>query len=340
MGYLPFHRFDTAPVPVQDRPAALQQQLGGVFDVAPIGRHDHSDVTRMDSWLLSGAVLATARGPAFRFERTAAALSRDGRRSYLIQLYQQGSVQLSWSHGTCRVGPGDILVSDFTTPHVSQETAFHSISLLVDASCMEELLDMPEVGARKLDRRQPLTALLANQLQTLAGQTERLTLEESGCAVDSMARLAAATLNPGLDERSLPGLRAALAARLRAYVDRHLHSSELDMETVLRHFGISRSTLYRLFENDGGFYRYVSRRRLLRALREVTHPGNSHLTLAEIGTRLGYRHASEFSRAFRRQFGFTAGEARERARRWGRRRFVADDVSRPGALGHWIAQMA
>lgn len=55
--------------------------------------------------------------------------------------------------------------------------------------------------------------------------------------------------------------RDAMADMIRAYVDRNLTQLNLSASTVLRNFGLSRASLYRMFEDDDGFRRFVNRRR-------------------------------------------------------------------------------
>lgn len=63
--------------------------------------------------------------------------------------------------------------------------------------------------------------------------------------------------------------RDALADLIRSYVDRNLTHRDLSVATILTNFGLSRASLFRMFERDGGFRRFVNRRRVHRAVIDI-----------------------------------------------------------------------
>ena len=73
--------------------------------------------------------------------------------------------------------------------------------------------------------------------------------------------------------------------------------------------GISRSRLYRLFEPYGGVNHYIQHRRLLHAYAALADP-NDHRRILDIAEERGFDDAAEFSRAFRREFGYSPSEVR------------------------------
>jgi AraC-like DNA-binding protein len=100
-----------------------------------------------------------------------------------------------------------------------------------------------------------------------------------------------------------------LLERARRYIRANLCNPELDAEGILQDLGISRSRLYRLFETSGGVMRYVQRRRLKAAHEALTHP-DDHRRILDIAENYCFGDAAEFSRAFRREFGYSPSDAR------------------------------
>ena len=76
--------------------------------------------------------------------------------------------------------------------------------------------------------------------------------------------------------------------------------------------GMSRSNLYRLFEDTGGIARYIQHERLLEAGAILADPASTQ-TVSVIAEDLCFADASGFSRAFKREFGYTPREARHAA---------------------------
>jgi AraC-like DNA-binding protein len=94
--------------------------------------------------------------------------------------------------------------------------------------------------------------------------------------------------------------RAAAFASARRYIDENLHEADLSPERVLDASPLSRPTLYRLFEYEGGLAAYIRNRRLAQAADDLRRYLNK--PVVEIAYGLGFTSASDFNRAFRRAF--------------------------------------
>jgi len=100
--------------------------------------------------------------------------------------------------------------------------------------------------------------------------------------------------------------------RVRQAVRRHLRTPTLEAKTLARLVGMSRSSLYRLFEDTGGVARHIQRERLLEAHAVLTNPANSQ-SISAIAEDLCFADASSFSRTFKREFGHSPSETRSAA---------------------------
>jgi AraC-like DNA-binding protein len=88
-----------------------------------------------------------------------------------------------------------------------------------------------------------------------------------------------------------------------------LFDSTLGAETLRRELGVSRSRLYRLFEPFGGVMHYIQHRRLLDAHLALADP-NDQRRIIEIAEQRCFNDGTEFSRAFRREFGCSPTDVR------------------------------
>jgi AraC-like DNA-binding protein len=100
--------------------------------------------------------------------------------------------------------------------------------------------------------------------------------------------------------------------RVRQTVRRHLRTPTLTPATLSRVVGMSRSNLYRLFENTGGVARYIQRERLVEAHAVLSDPATAR-SISAIAEDLCFADASSFSRAFKREFGLSPGDVRAAA---------------------------
>ena len=86
--------------------------------------------------------------------------------------------------------------------------------------------------------------------------------------------------------------------RVRRVIRRHLRTPTFRPSILCRLVGMSRSNLYRLFEDAGGVARYIQRERLLEAHAVLTDPASTQ-SLSSIADDFCFADASSLSRAFK-----------------------------------------
>jgi len=120
---------------------------------------------------------------------------------------------------------------------------------------------------------------------------------------------------PGRDTlaEAMPALQATQMERAKRLIRQNLLSSRLSVRELCRQLGMSRTALYRLFEPMGGVVQYIRAARLQDAHR-VLSSGMDMRPIHEIAAERGFLEPSEFSRAFKRQFGYSPSEARHEGR--------------------------
>ena len=176
--------------------------------------------------------------------------------------------------------------------------AFRDIAPLLDAAC-GSVLDTP------------LGLLLGDYMMALERHLPALTLTDFPRIPSTVGAMVAAAVAPSAER--VAGAQRQIDVgrkeRVRQAVRRHLRTPTLKAKTLARLVGMSRSNLYRLFEDTGGVARYIQRERLLEARAVLTNPANSQ-SISAIAEDLCFADASSFSRCFKREFGHSPGEAR------------------------------
>jgi AraC-like DNA-binding protein len=135
--------------------------------------------------------------------------------------------------------------------------------------------------------------------------------EADGIAVATVA-MVAACLRPEHDTMATTTDRRAggALALIREYIEEHLASPDLDVETLCRTFAVSRSSIYRLFAPLGGVRNYLRDRRLVHAFVALADPAQRHRAIGEIAFDCGFVSETHFGRTFRSAFHCTPGQAR------------------------------
>ena len=109
----------------------------------------------------------------------------------------------------------------------------------------------------------------------------------------------------GVDLRRLEFARRESVKR---FIEANL-SSELSAETISDATGVSRATLYRIFQDGGGIGRIIQARRLVRLRSALSDPADDR-PLADIAEDCGFKSESHMSKLFREAFTMAPGEYR------------------------------
>lgn len=99
-----------------------------------------------------------------------------------------------------------------------------------------------------------------------------------------------------------------LALLLRDYIAVYLHRPDLDADALTSAFGISRATLYRHFEHDGGVTSCIRNRRLDKCFFELAGAKAERGKVAAVAHRWHFTDATHFNRLFRQRFGMSPSE--------------------------------
>jgi AraC-like DNA-binding protein len=122
----------------------------------------------------------------------------------------------------------------------------------------------------------------------------------------------ALVLSAGGDERSQREAgHMTTAARVQAYVREHLREPDLGPARIAAANGLSRRTLYAIYDELGtSLEQSIIEQRLEGARRDLVDSRRSHVTIAAIAREWGFSTPSFFASRFRRAHGVTPREWR------------------------------
>ena len=108
--------------------------------------------------------------------------------------------------------------------------------------------------------------------------------------------------------------QSASLVAIKGYIADHQAEQNFGVAQVVAEFGVSRATIFRMFEPLGGVAKYILGLRLQRALIELGSPSNDHLRINDIAQSLGFANGPSFARAFRARFAFNPSVIRRNLR--------------------------
>ena len=97
--------------------------------------------------------------------------------------------------------------------------------------------------------------------------------------------------------------RNALKRTICEFIERNLSNPQFSPQTILKRYGVSRATLFRMFEIDGGVRTYTNHRRLFRAVHQISNDPLTRGEISKAASDWGFSSDANFNRAVRRVFG-------------------------------------
>ena len=308
-------RFSTNSLKTGERFGVWRDSIAVLYDVElDPGLGDDQFAAEIHGFLYDDLMIARTRTSAQRYRRTGARIAQDNVDHYMIQFFVDGRQRIRRGSRDAESGPGDLMIHDLASDHFAESSSFDNLSLIVPRRVLDPLLHHPDSQhGRLLTTRQPMAKLLSRHLRDLYELAPQLHASERRRLNDVTASLVAATLNGSRDDD--PEHAGAVAAsnlmRAKRAIEVQLACSDIEIPMVARAAGVSRASLYRLFEPYGGVRTYIRRRRLFRCLRDLTRVCNTNRSIGEIAYGHGFTNEAHFSRAFKREFGMTPSEARQ-----------------------------
>lgn len=299
----------------------LRAMTADICDVVPLTAEDDFHVTTV-TMMTRNALLVDTRATDQEYDRTPAHVARGAMDHFQITLCVEGEMRFSSGRREVTMGPGAICLIDMAQPNRTVLRGGGSrtrlMAIILQRNMLAPRLAHPDAAtATLLPSNHPHTRLLASHYAALTLPPE----PEAGSAeatIEAIADIVAAAAGGTADiaagvERAERHLYLAMIKRRIAD---NLETDALTADELCRHFQISRATLYRLFEADGGLSHYVREQRLNLAFRQLISPSAEDTRLIDLAVGMHFSSDSTFIRAFRRKFGLTPGELRELADNW------------------------
>ncbi|MFG2635676.1 AraC family transcriptional regulator [Streptomyces sp. NPDC048362] len=171
------------------------------------------------------------------------------------------------------------------------------------------------VVGRRISGREGMGGLLAGLLVQLTADTSNYRPGDADRLGTVVTDLVTAVFANALDAEPLltPETHTrTLLLSVKSFIQRHLGDPDLTPARIAAAHHISRSHLYRLFQDEGlTVASYVRDQRLANARRELSDPDLFTTPIHTIAARWGYTRAGDFTRAFRTAHGVTPSELRD-----------------------------
>ena len=293
--------------------------------VAPRDREEVWRATAVGSFEASGLpsdLVATARGyqlgpvrfadsthPEQTLVRTAARARADGVDAFMCSLELTAGFGAVVGDVELAVGTGQVTFWDLSRPVSKIARGGRTLCLTIERDALEKTL--PSVHGLHGLTLGTMGTLAADHLRNLSRELSALPSDSALGLGRATTELLAACVRPSLERveqsgRVIPDL---LRHRVDHFIRQKLQDPDLSPEQIARGVGLSRASLYRLFEAEGGVANHIRDERLQVAYRLMLRSDEIR-RVGEIGFELGFKTEAHFSRAFRAKYGASPSEVR------------------------------
>ncbi|HEX3602736.1 MAG TPA: AraC family transcriptional regulator [Steroidobacteraceae bacterium] len=266
---------------------------------------------RDGGYLLSRVITVGGRT---QLVRTAGDVAGDGREDYGVVIPRIGSHDFvnRGQQIECRAGTAALVACFVPFTHTKPDDSYDSIYLAMPREFVEHRL----IGAKRTFPRvhsieHGLWLLARDTLCTLHREAVGLEKEQFTAAVRIAAELVLLALGGEADAQSgLSSIRAGALARAKHIIARGLSDSDLTLVAVAAESGISLRYLHSLFRTEPwSAHQYLKLQRLARARQLLNLADARSTTVTDIAIACGYSNLSQFSTAFRHEFGISPKDA-------------------------------
>jgi AraC-like DNA-binding protein len=300
-------------LPLRERLDAWRTALEPVFEITPDPARSPAAFTGTIAMAhLGDALISTVRSGPQIFDRDRAHARRTGLGHFMVQTFVEGEHQGAYGENEVRRGRGDVWILDLGQETRTHASNFANITLVIPRDRLLPLLKGGDVHGTTLRAGSASARMIASHMDAMMDSATQLDLAEASAAVDAAALMIAGAWSSIRESRAqvTAAVRATARRAVCDYIDRHLLDDRLSPETLARVFRMSRATLYRLFDDEGGIMAYILGRRLNRCHAILAASVNGERTIGDIAFSHGFASGAHFSRAFRRRFGMAPRDAR------------------------------
>jgi AraC-like DNA-binding protein len=283
---------------------ALVEQIAPAFHIRAAGTPRSGFVAELEAWNMGELIFIRTDTPPLVCGRTLKQCRTDGLDCLVISASRKRDPAHEGN------SPMDLRIYYLDQPLIGRLEGGEAVHLIISRDFLRgAALPMKILNGMTVDS--PLGSIFSDYLLNVARHMRDFSRHDVEGLFSSMRALLLACLSPTLEMLSemQPVLDVAILERARRLVQKNLHSPSFGVDDLCYELAVSRSRLYRLFEPLGGVMHYVRSRRLLDAHMALSDSGDSR-PIVDIAAERGFIDPAEFSRAFKREFGYRPSDAR------------------------------
>lgn len=266
-----------------------------------------------DVAVLGGVVVTYAGGSARTLKRSLSRIAGDNVNALAVGILLEGVITGIAGEREFSVSPGEILLIDMQQASTMTLKNSRIIELGVRRNLAIEA-GFNVAGLHGFVVNSSAARMLLSHLGSIRDAMSQLSEEEGPRVARTLLDMLVVAVNVTARARHAGEVMSATPLnRARQEIRANLGSHTLSIAALCKRLEVSRSTLHRMFEHEGGVQAFIRNSRL-DAVRIALLDSESKERIGNIAERLGFSDAAHLSRLFRLRFGETPSQFRARAR--------------------------
>lgn len=290
---------------IQQPAIYIGESSRGLYDNTPLNEEGASGVMKTGHWFVDGGIFTHLEADAFVVRRTKAQ-AENGAHLVSVHRYIGGYHRGRLGDLSVDRDPGAVYLIDLSSrvegvqrQATMQNIFFPKAALGYDPDQHPPLITFPP--------SHPLGQLIFSRFSRLYDGLLHANEFDLDC-FDQLVACLKLAMGADPNEGNLrQKARAAMYESICGFIEQRVDDWRLSVDMILKNFGVSRASLYRMFEPRGGVRQYISDRRLLRAILDISARPLRRGHIAAAAERWGFSSDANFNRAVRGAFGVTPG---------------------------------
>lgn len=276
-----------------------------LYEVTPVNNDTNSITTgSVRSRLLGNMVVGNTTFNDQYCKRSTRLIAQTDLDYYLLQLVLAGEYRGDFNGTYMSVSPGDVFIMDLTQPLVSKKDAGARLTIVISRSDLDKKWANKNLHGLVFKAGTSTSKLLADLMLSIDSNLDNMDARAVQGVQEALLSLLYAALS-GTRFAKRQNLPTGLTMRQRVleFINQNLTDPELSPASIMQHFRLSHSHLYRVFENDAGVAGIIRNKRLDLAYRTILINRHKPLSIKELAFKCGFSARSQFSAFFKERFG-------------------------------------
>lgn len=219
----------------------------------------------------------------------------------------EGELEFEQEGWGAKLLPGDCLVYNVSRPHVITSSGFsrHDAAIIPNDLIRRQSIPVEILRARKI-AGDSMSRFTHSLLQVFLNDRPLPLVPEAVAArlADALMSLFQACFSQGVIGAEGFTSSAIMRWRAKSFIADHLRETTLDIEQIAATLGCSKRYIHMIFRDEGTtVQRYIWHTRLDQCVRELESPSGHGKSITDVAFSWGFSSSSHFSRLFKDRFG-------------------------------------